>query len=115
MERLNPETFAVALEALVDKYGKGLNDNEVITALENQLARAWTDACEPQPAELFRAAPELLAALTSAEDLLAFHEGSARPEFEGAEPTVRVNGEDHAELLAKVRAALAKSSSRGVG
>jgi hypothetical protein len=49
----------------------------------------------------------LVEAMLAAEDLLAFHEGSAKPEFEGAHPTVRVNGDDWAELTLKVRAALA--------
>lgn len=56
-----PEAFAADIEALVAKYGQKLNDNEVITALEGQLSRAWEDACEPQPKGLWAAAPGLLA------------------------------------------------------
>lgn len=63
MAAKTPEAFAAALEALVSEYGQKLNDNEVITALEGQLTRAWADACEPQPPGLFAAAPQLLGAL----------------------------------------------------
>lgn len=66
-----PEAFAAALEALVAEYGHKLNDNEVITALERQLTRAWADACEPQPPGLFAAAPELLVRLKEACDQIA--------------------------------------------
>lgn len=59
-------------------------------------------------AEARAAVADAFAALSATEELLAFHEGSAKPEFEGAHPTVRVNGEDWAELTAKVRAALAR-------
>lgn len=38
--------------------------------------------------------------------LMEFHEGSARPEFAGAQPTVRINGEDFSEVLGHLRAAL---------
>lgn len=61
---------------------------------------------------LITSAPELLDALRKADDLLGRHEGSAKPEFEGARPTVRINGEDHAELLAVLRAAIAKAEGR---
>lgn len=63
-------------------------------------------------ARLIAAAPDILEALRKADDLLGFHEGSAKPEFEGARPTVRINGEDHAELLAVLRAAIAKAEGR---
>lgn len=38
--------------------------------------------------------------------LLEFHEGSAKPERPLAHPTVRINGEDFARVLALLRAAL---------
>lgn len=53
--------FAAELQALVAKYGQKLTDNEVITALDAQLKRAWEDACEPMP-EL----PAMVADLTNA-------------------------------------------------
>lgn len=56
------KTFAAELEALVAKHGEKLTDNQVITVLEAQLSRAWEDACEPQPAGLWAAAPAVLAA-----------------------------------------------------
>lgn len=62
-------------------------------------------------ARLIASCPELIKALQSAEDLLEFHEGSAKPEFPGAYPTIRMNGEDAAVLLEIVRAALAKALS----
>lgn len=49
----------------------------------------------------------LLRALGSAESLLSFHEGCAKPEFDGAHPTIRVNGEDWEGLLRQVREAIA--------
>ncbi len=47
-------------------------------------------------------------ALTRAEDLLAFHEGSAEPKVVGGEPVVWINGKDFDEILSDVRAALAQ-------
>lgn len=37
--------------------------------------------------------------------ILEFHEGSGAPEFPGAHPTIRINAEDFATVLAAVRAA----------
>lgn len=64
--------------------------------------------------KLLSAAPELYEALVKAEELFSFHEGSAKPEFDGAHPTVRINGEDFAILLADIRAALSKAAGEGV-
>ncbi len=47
-------------------------------------------------------------ALARAEELLAFHEGSAEPKIAGGEPVVWINGEDFDEVLSDVRAALAQ-------
>lgn len=47
----------------IQHHGKWLNDNQVVTALEEALADAWEQACEPQPRGLWRAAPCLLDAL----------------------------------------------------
>jgi hypothetical protein len=49
---LTPEAFARDLEDLVKLFGRKLNDNEVIAALEAQLDRAFADACEPGLAAL---------------------------------------------------------------
>lgn len=64
-------------------------------------------------ARLIASSPELYEALVKAEELLSFHEGSAKPEFDGAHPTVRINGEDFAILLADIRAALSKAAGKG--
>jgi len=55
----------------------------------------------------------LEAACEAAETLMAFHEGSAKAEREGGHPTVVINGEDHAELLATLRTALAETKKAG--
>jgi hypothetical protein len=60
-------------------------------------------------AQLLSVLPDFLDALIHCEDLLSFHEGSAKPERDGAHPTVRINGEDFNVALAVVRAALAKA------
>lgn len=59
--------------------------------------------------QLAKAAPVMYEALGLARDLLEFHEGSAKPQYEGAFPSIRVNGKDWEDLLAAVRAALAKA------
>lgn len=65
------EAFAKELQALIAVHGRWLNDNQIITTLERALSRAWGDACEPQPASLFAAAPKMLEALKSAEPVLS--------------------------------------------
>lgn len=45
-------------------------------------------------------------ALVEAEDLLAFHEGSAEPAIEGGHPVVWVNNEDLERVLKSLRAAI---------
>lgn len=76
-------------------------------------------------ARLFAAAPEtaserdrlkainaeLLVAVNTAEDLLAFHEGSAERENEKGEPVVWVNNDDLERVLAVLRAAIAKGKT----
>ena len=46
---------------------------------------------------------ELEEALRKTLELLEFHEGSAKPEREGGNPVIWVNGQDWADLLAEVR------------
>lgn len=65
-------------------------------------------------ARLIAASPTMYESLVKAEELFSFHEGSAKPEFDGAHPTVRINGEDFAILLADIRAALSKAAGEGV-
>lgn len=64
-------------------------------------------------ARLISQAPSLVAVLTSSEELLSFYEGCASPEFDGAEPTVRFNGKDLADLLANIRAAISRATGEG--
>lgn len=45
------------------------------------------------------------AALAEVEELLAFHEGSAKPSIPGGEPVVEINHEDFARILLRVRQA----------
>ena len=40
--------------------------------------------------------------------ILEFHEGSAKPTHEGAQPSISINGEDFAQVLAEVRAMTAE-------
>ena len=70
-------------------------------------------AVEEANARLIAAAPSLVECLASSEELLSFYEGSASPEFDGAEPTVRINGEDFAGLLANIRAAISRATGEG--
>lgn len=63
-------TFATELEALVDRHGRGLTSNQIISTLEGALSRAWDQACEPQPASLFATAPRLLEACSAAKQFL---------------------------------------------
>lgn len=49
--------------------------------------------------------------LGTALGILEFHEGSGAPEFPGAEPTIRINAEDFATVLAAVRAATKSAGS----
>lgn len=65
-------------------------------------------------ARLIAASPTMYETLVLAEELLSFHEGCAKPEFDGAHPTLRINGEDFANLLADIRAALSKAAGEGV-
>lgn len=44
-----------------------------------------------------------LSEIEEAYEILAFHEGSAAPEFAGAHPTVRINGQDFERALAAIR------------
>lgn len=64
-------------------------------------------------ARLISQAPSLVAVLTSSEELLSFYEGCASPELDGAEPTVRFNGKDLADLLANIRAAISRATGEG--
>lgn len=48
-------------------------------------------------------------------NILEFHEGTAKPEHEGAEPTIRVNGEDWATMLAEVRAVAGPAAPEAAG
>lgn len=72
------------------------NRNETRWRLLMQLQQQQSTAMEA-----------LREALVSLKELFEFHEGSAKPEFEGAYPTIRVNGTDWSEGLAKIAAALA--------
>jgi hypothetical protein len=60
-------------------------------------------------ARLIAAAPELLDGLKAAEELLAFHEGSANPATEGGQPVIWVNGEDWQNLLDSTRQLIARA------
>lgn len=110
-----PWTYIDATKVASMQY----SDRCVIKAGDRQIASfSWNDNSPWFPAKLasqanarlIAAAPDLFAALKQIEDLLAFHDGSAAPEHDGAQPTVRINGEDHRAALATVRAALAKAS-----
>ncbi len=41
-------------------------------------------------------------------EIVEFHEGCDKPEFDGAKPTIRINGEDHQMMLDTLNALLAK-------
>lgn len=58
-------------------------------------------------AAMITAAPKMFEALQAADELLSFHEGAAKPEYEGAYSTARINGEDIAGLHATIREAIA--------
>lgn len=73
------------------------------------LASIWGGHHEAN-ARLIASAPTMLEALAHAEALLAFHEGSAKPQYDGAEPTVRLNGDDLAAALLVIREAIAKAT-----
>ncbi len=44
--------------------------------------------------------------LARAAEMLAFYESPGAPEFPGAQPTIRINAEDFANLLADLRVSL---------
>lgn len=62
------ETFETELAGLVERHGKRLTDNQIITGLERALDEALVLAGEPEASKV---RCELLAALKLAEDVLS--------------------------------------------
>lgn len=77
----------------------GLCNWHVPAALQSHIARAESIN------------QKMLQVLNAAKDLLEFHEGSAKLEFDRAFPTIRVKGEDWQNLLNSVRAAIAEAEA----
>lgn len=61
---------------------------------------------------MFAAAPDMLEALSSAEDLLGFHEGSETIIREGGHPVIWINNEDFKGILSVIRSAIAKATGK---
>lgn len=66
--------------------------------------------CEPAVDRMAKSRAELLAACEAAEDLIGFHEGSEETPRPGMYPQILLNAEDHATLLASLRAAIANAT-----
>ncbi len=82
----------------INKGGESMTPEEVAEARANAILR--------------NAAPELLEAVGTAEDLFAFHEGSAERENEKEGLVVWVNNDDLERVLAVLRTAQAKATGQ---
>jgi hypothetical protein len=113
MSKQEPVAFLVERHSFrVSPHGQDAEGHDWLEVTNDGEAGSFAVYTADYAESLRQQRDELLTSLESIRDVLEFHEGSAKPLHEGAHPSVIINGDDHALMLADARAAIAKAKEQ---